>query len=76
MENYYLEIRIGYLSVAIMIRCIVRAKVVGRLAMPRYGIISHKFYFGQGATLRMHLTKRTYAISIETIWEDYSLVEI
>jgi hypothetical protein len=39
-------------------------------------IISHKFYFGQGGELQFDLTKRTYNISIETIWEDYSSLEI
>jgi len=43
---------------------------------PCYRMITHKFYFGQGATLRMNLTHRTYEISLETIWEDHSLVEI
>lgn len=39
-------------------------------------IISHKFYFGQGGELQFDLTNRNYSISIETIWEDYSSLEI
>jgi hypothetical protein len=42
----------------------------------KWAMISHKFYFGQGGELQFDLTKRTYSISIETIWEDYSLLEI
>lgn len=43
-------------------------------ACNKYSIISHKFYFGQGGELQIDLTKRSYSISIETVWEDYSLV--
>lgn len=39
-------------------------------------IISHKFYSGQGGELHLHLTKRSYTIAIETIWEDYSLLDV
>ena len=39
-------------------------------------LISHKFYSGQGGELHLHLTKREYAITVETIWEDYSLLDL
>lgn len=38
--------------------------------------ISHKFYSGQGLHLNLNLTKRRYLLKVETIWEDYALVEI
>lgn len=41
-----------------------------------FQMISHKFYNGQGGTLNFDLTKRTYRIELETIWEDYCLMEI
>lgn len=43
---------------------------------PCYRLINHKFYFGQGGVLRLNLTKRRYEVTLETIWEDHSLVEI
>lgn len=41
-----------------------------------FNIISHKFYSGQGLHLNILLTKRSYNLKVETIWEDYALVEI
>lgn len=41
-----------------------------------YRIITQKFYNGQGGYLDLDLTKRTYNIHLETIWEDYCLLEI
>lgn len=41
-----------------------------------FQMITHKFYNGQGGTLQLDLSKRTYKIQLETIWEDYCLMEI
>lgn len=41
-----------------------------------YNIITHKFYTGQGLHLNLNLMKRTYKLKVETIWEDYGIVEI
>ena len=41
-----------------------------------YGIITHKFYAGQGLHLAINLTKRLYNLKVETIWEDYALLEV
>lgn len=46
------------------------------LSKTHYRMISHKFYFGQGGELQLDLRNRTYSIAIETIWDDYSLLEI
>lgn len=39
-------------------------------------IITHKFYYGQGGEMNFRLTHRSYNITIETIWDDYCLLEI
>lgn len=41
-----------------------------------YNMIMHKFYTGQGLHIHLNLTKRHYDLKVETIWEDYGLVEI
>lgn len=43
---------------------------------PKHALITHKFYYGQGADLTLLLTNRTYKVTFETIWEDYTLLEI
>lgn len=41
-----------------------------------YSMITNKFYAGQGLHLDLNLTKRNYSLKVETIWEDYAMVEI
>lgn len=41
-----------------------------------YGMITHKFYGGQGLHFKIDLTKRNYQLKVETIWEDCAHLEI
>jgi len=55
-------------------------KIIGTLSslthIPKYSLIAHKFYFGQGGEMKLDLQKRLYSISIQTVWEDYCQLEI